>query len=58
MYLPASVRVYLCTTPCDMRKGFDGLAALVRNQLEMDPLTGHLYVFWGRRRDRLKIFFF
>jgi len=43
--LPASVRVYLCLTACDMRKSFDGLYALVREHLELDAFTGHLFVF-------------
>ena len=57
MILPASVRVYLCLEPCDMRKSFDGLAGLVRGHLGMDPLTGHLFVFGSRRRDRVKILY-
>jgi transposase len=51
------VRVYLCTSPTDMRKGFDTLAALVRNGLGYDPLSGHLFLFVGRRRDRIKILY-
>ena len=51
------VRVYLCTSPTDMRKGFDTLAALVREELRHDPLSGHLFLFVGRRRDRLKILY-
>jgi transposase len=43
--LPASVRVYLCLTTCDMRKSFDGLHALVREHLALDAFTGHLFVF-------------
>jgi transposase len=54
---PASVRVYLCLTACDMRKSFDGLHALVRDHLELDALAGHLFVFSGRRRDRIKIIY-
>jgi len=54
---PASVRVYLCLTACDMRKSFDGLHALVREHLELDAFTGHLFVFAGRRRDRIKILY-
>ena len=50
-----SVGVYLCTTPTDMRKGFDTLAALVREFLKHDPLSGHLFLFVGRGQDRLKI---
>jgi transposase len=57
MHLPASVRVYLCLAPCDMRKSFDGLHALVREQLALDALAGHLFVFVSRRRDRLKILY-
>lgn len=50
-----AVRIYLCTTPADMRKGFDSLAALVREHLGHDPLSGHLFLFVGRDRDRIKI---
>ena len=57
MHLPASVRVYLCLTPCDMRKSFDGLHALVREHLELDAFAGHLFVFSNRRRDRVKILY-
>mgnify|MGYP000882391597 CR=1 FL=1 len=52
-----SVRVYLCTSPADMRKGFDSLAALVREHLKHDPLSGHLFLFVGRNRDRIKILY-
>jgi len=57
IHLPASVRVYLCLTACDMRKSFDGLHALVREYLELDAFAGHLFVFTSRRRDRVKIFY-
>lgn len=57
MYLPASVRVYLCLSPCDMRRSFDGLHALVRDHLQLDPFAGHLYLFANQRRDRLKILY-
>jgi transposase len=55
--LPASVRVYLCLTACDMRKSFDGLHTLVREHLELDAFTGYLFVFASRRRDRVKILY-
>ncbi len=45
IHLPASVRVYLCLTACDMRKSFDALHALVREHLDLDPFAGHLFVF-------------
>ena len=51
------VRIYLCTGPTDMRKGFDTLAALVRDHLGHDPLSGHLFLFVGRGRDRIKILY-
>jgi transposase len=57
IHLPASVRVYLCLTACDMRKSFDGLHQLVRDYLELDAFAGHLFVFTSRRRDRLKILY-
>ncbi len=54
--LPASVRVHLCTVPCDMRRSFDGLHGLVTNVMKLDALAGHLAVFSNRRRDRVKLF--
>ena len=51
------VRVYLCTSPTDMRKGFDTLAVLVRDGLGYDPLSGHLFLFVGCRKDRIKILY-
>ena len=50
-------RIYLCTSPTDMRKGFDTLAALVKEFLAQDPLSGHLFLFVGRAKDRLKILY-
>ena len=57
MHLPASVRVYLCACPCDMRRSFDGLHALVTDCLKLDAFGGHLFVFANRRRDRVKILY-
>jgi transposase len=54
IHLPASVRVYLCTAPCDMRRGFDGLHALVTNTMQLDALAGHLFVFSNRRLDQAR----
>ena len=53
--LPAGVRVWLAAGATDMRKGFDGLAGLVQTQLLEDPFSGQLFVFRGRRGDRVKI---
>ena len=49
------VRIYFCTQPTDMRKSFDSLAAVVRDWLGHDPLSGHLFVFRSRRGDRVKL---
>ena len=57
IHLPASVRVYLCLTPCDLRKSFDSLQAMVREHLELDAFAGHLFVFTSRRKDRIKILY-
>ena len=54
---PASVRVYLATTPCDMRRSFDGLHALVTAVMHLDAFTGHLFVFANKRRDRIKVLY-
>jgi transposase len=56
--VPASVRVFVATGPVDLRRGFDGLAALTREVLDQDPLSGHLFAFRNRRGDRLKVLFF
>ena len=53
--LPPSVRIYLAAGATDLRRGMDGLSALVRNRLGLEPLSGHLFVFRNRRGDRVKI---
>ena len=53
--LPSSVKIYLATSATDMRKGHDGLAALVKQQLGEDVYSGHLFVFISRKADRVKI---
>jgi transposase len=57
IHLPSSVRVYLCLSPTDMRRSFDGLHALVRDHLQLDAFAGHLYIFSNRRKDRLKVLY-
>ena len=49
--------IYLASGATDLRKAFDGLAVLVRENLAQDPLSGSLFVFCNRRRDRIKILF-
>lgn len=56
MVSPA-VKVFLAIDPADMRKSFDGLSALVAGVIGQDPYSGHLFVFRGRRADRVKILY-
>jgi transposase len=53
----AGTKVYLAAEPVDLRRGHDGLTTLVRTRFGMDPLDGHLFVFIGRRIDRVKVLF-
>lgn len=55
--IPPSTKIYLASQPVDMRKGFDGLSAIVVDAWKKDPLSGHLFVFVGKRRDRVKILY-
>ena len=53
--LPPTVQIYLAAEPVDLRKGFDGLSAATRQLIQRDPLSGHLFVFINRRRNRMKV---
>jgi transposase len=53
-----SLRIYVAVEPCDMRKGYEGLAGLVTTALHQDLRGGALFVFGNRRRTRLKVLFF
>jgi transposase len=53
--LTGAVRIFVCTKPADMRKSFDGLSGMVQEFLGQDPLSGHLFLFFNKRRDRAKI---
>lgn len=55
--LPPSVRIFLATCSVDGRKGADSLVALVRSVFAHDPLTGHMYVFFSKRCDRVRIIY-
>ena len=53
--LPSTVRIYVAAEAVDLRKGHDCLAAATRQIIRGDPLSGHLFVFMNRRRNRLKV---
>ena len=55
MSLPPTVRIWLAAEPVDLRKSFDGLAAMVREGLRGDPLSGDLFVFRNKAADRIKL---
>lgn len=56
--LPVGTRVWLAAGVTDMRRGFDGLASIVQHRLEADPFSGHVFVFRGRKGDRIKVLWF
>jgi len=53
--LPPSVRLFVATQPVDGRKGVDSLMVIVRDVFRHDPLSGHLFIFFSKRRDRVRI---
>ena len=55
--VPGQVKIWLCLQPADMRRSFDGLAAMVEQVLEQNPLSGHLFLFRNRRADRVKLLY-
>ena len=55
--LASGAKVYLAIEAVDLRRGHDGLCSLVKNTLALDPFGGHLFVFVGKRGDRVKVLF-
>jgi transposase len=56
--LPVDSKIFVCTSVTDMRTGFAGLSAIVREQFAPDPTDGNLFLFINRRRDRMKLLHF
>ena len=54
---PPSVRIWLGSQAVDLRRSFDGLAEQVRQHLQQDPLSGHVFVFRNKRSDRVKLLY-
>ncbi len=57
MIVPSGVKIHIALGYTDMRRGFDGLAMLVQESLKLDPFSGQLFVFRGRRADLIKILY-
>jgi transposase len=55
--LSPATKVYLAAGATDLRKNFEGLHGLVRDRLALDPVSGHLFLFSNRERNRLKVLF-
>lgn len=55
--LPPTVRVYVSVAPVDMRKSFDGLSIAVTSILDLDPTSGHLFCFFNRRANQVRVLF-
>lgn len=55
--LPPSVRIFVAVDATDMRKSFDGLASQAQRVIAQDPLSGHLFVFFNRRRTMVKVLY-
>ena len=53
--LPSSVRIYIAAEPVDLRRGFDGLAAATRSLIGESPLSGHVFCFLNKRKNRIKL---
>lgn len=51
----SSYRLWLYSQPCDMRKGFDGLSGIVRNEMGFDPMNGAVYIFFNKPRNLVKL---
>jgi transposase len=58
MLLPTDVNVYLCLEPTDMRKSIDTLSVLVKEDLSLEPSSGHLFLFCNRARNKLKALYY
>lgn len=56
--IPSTTRIFVCTEPQDMRRGFDGLALAAEEHLGEDPKSGALFCFTNKRKNRLKVLWF
>ncbi len=57
MFLNGHLKVYICRDRVDLRKSYEGLSLLVHHTLLLDPLSGHLFVFFNKRQDKVKVLY-
>ena len=57
MTLPPSVQLYVATEPVDARKSFSGLSLYVQSEMRQSPMSGHLFIFFNRRRDQVRVLY-
>ena len=57
MLVPLNLKIHLAGEPVDMRKSYQTLSVLVKNVLHKDPLCGHLFVFYNRKKDLVKVLY-
>lgn len=55
--VPSSVKIYLYSQAADLRRGYDGLAAIVQSSMNEDPLSGSLFIFVNKRGNRIKLLY-
>ena len=58
LFFSERLRYFVYHGPCDMRKGFDSLSGIVRNEYKMDPLIGDVFVFFSRQLNKIKVLHF
>lgn len=58
LFFSERLRYFVYRGACDMRKGFDSLSGIVRNEYKMDPLTGDVFVFFSRQLNKIKVLHF
>lgn len=55
--LPSGLKVFIANQPLDMRKSFNGIAAIIQSQFQRPANSGHLFVFLNRKNDKIKLFY-
>jgi transposase len=56
--LTSAVKIYLCAQPINMHYSFEGLSGLVESTFNQDPTSGHIFVFYNKRKDKIKLLYF